>query len=98
MKPISYQSRDRLTSYGYLTFPVGRDARNLPVVVNPHGGPFTRDVWTFSPEVQLFANRGYAVLQMNYRGSTGYGKAFEAASYKQWGAKCRTALPMASSG
>jgi len=66
---------------------VGRDARSLPVVVNPHGGPFTRDSWTFSPEVQLFTNRGYAVLQMNYRGSTGYGKAFEAASFRQWGRK-----------
>lgn len=87
MKSISYQSRDGLTIHGYLTLPVARDARNLPVVVNPHGGPFARDIWMFSPEVQLFANRGYAVLQMNYRGSTGYGKAFEAASYKQWGRK-----------
>jgi dipeptidyl aminopeptidase/acylaminoacyl peptidase len=87
MKPISYQSRDGLTIHGYLTLPAGRDAQNLPVVANPHGGPFTRDFWTFSPQVQLFANRGYAVLQMNYRGSTGYGKAFEAASYRQWGRK-----------
>ncbi len=85
MKPISYTSRDGLTIYGYLTLPVGREAKNLPVVVNPHGGPWARDNWGYNPEVQLLANRGYAVLQMNFRGSTGYGKEFWQKSFKQWG-------------
>ena len=85
MKPIKYQSRDGLTINGYLTLPLGIDARNLPVVVNPHGGPWARDYWGFNPEVQFLANRGYAVLQMNFRGSTGYGKDFWTTSFKQWG-------------
>ena len=85
MKPISYTSRDGLTIHGYLTLPVGRTAKNLPVVINPHGGPWARDEWGFNPEVQLLANRGYAVLQMNFRGSTGYGRSFWEASFKQWG-------------
>ncbi|MFP4290898.1 MAG: S9 family peptidase [Cyclobacteriaceae bacterium] len=87
MKPVTYQSRDGLTIHGYLTLPPGREARNLPVVVNPHGGPWVRDTWGFNPEVQFLANRGYAVLQMNYRGSTGYGRAFWESSFKQWGLK-----------
>ena len=85
MKPITYQARDGLAINGYLTLPVGRDAKNLPVVINPHGGPWARDVWRFNPEVQFLANRGYAVLQMNFRGSTGYGRKFWEASFKQWG-------------
>ena len=85
MKPIEYKSRDGLTIQGYLTLPAGRDAKNLPVVVNPHGGPWARDEWGYNPEVQLLANRGYAVLQMNFRGSTGYGRKFWEASFKQWG-------------
>ncbi len=85
MKPISYMSRDALTIHGYLTLPTGAAARNLPVVVNPHGGPWARDGWGFNPEAQFLANRGYAVLQMNYRGSTGYGRKFWEASFKQWG-------------
>src|SRR6516164_4320033 len=85
MKPIEYQSRDGLTIHGYLTLPKGRDPKNLPVVVNPHGGPWVRDAWGFNPEVQFLANRGYAVLQVNYRGSTGYGRKFWEASFKQWG-------------
>ncbi|MEJ2793006.1 S9 family peptidase [Iodobacter sp. LRB] len=85
MKPISYQSRDGLTINGYLTLPLGKEAKNLPVIVNPHGGPWARDSWGFNPEVQFLANRGYAVLQMNFRGSTGYGKSFWQASFKQWG-------------
>jgi dipeptidyl aminopeptidase/acylaminoacyl peptidase len=85
MKPISYTSRDGLTINGYLTLPVGREAKNLPLVVNPHGGPWARDNWGYNPEVQLLANRGYAVLQMNFRGSTGYGKAFWEKSFKKWG-------------
>ena len=85
MKPIQYTSRDGLTIHGYLTLPVGREAKNLPVVVNPHGGPWARDRWGFNPEVQFLANRGYAVLQTNFRGSTGYGRAFWEASFQQWG-------------
>ena len=85
MKPISYTSRDGIKINGYLTLPVGVEAKNLPVVVNPHGGPWARDRWGYSPEVQLLANRGYAVLQMNFRGSTGYGKEFWESSFKKWG-------------
>ncbi|MCB0769890.1 MAG: S9 family peptidase, partial [Flavobacteriales bacterium] len=85
MKPIQYMSRDGLTIHGYLTLPVGVEAKNLPVVVNPHGGPWARDEWGFNPEVQLLANRGYAVLQMNFRGSTGYGRKHWESSFKEWG-------------
>ncbi|MBI5021474.1 MAG: S9 family peptidase [Ignavibacteriales bacterium] len=85
MKPIEYKSRDGLTIYGYLTLPKGKDAKNLPVIVNPHGGPWARDMWRFNSEVQFLANRGYAVLQMNFRGSTGYGKKFWEISFKEWG-------------
>ncbi len=85
MQPITYTSRDGLTIHGYLTLPQGREAKNLPVIVHPHGGPWVRDIWRFSPDVQFFANRGYAVLQMNFRGSTGYGKEFWRSSFKQWG-------------
>jgi dipeptidyl aminopeptidase/acylaminoacyl peptidase len=85
MKPISYTSRDGLTIQGYLTLPKGYKPEKLPVVINPHGGPWARDYWGFNPEVQFLANNGYAVLQMNFRGSTGFGKAFWEASFKQWG-------------
>jgi dipeptidyl aminopeptidase/acylaminoacyl peptidase len=85
VKPIHYASRDGLTINGYLTLPNGAPPKNLPVVVNPHGGPWARDGWGFNPEVQFLANRGYAVLQMNYRGSVGYGRKFWEASFKQWG-------------
>jgi dipeptidyl aminopeptidase/acylaminoacyl peptidase len=85
MKPISYKSRDGLTINGYLTLPVGIPAKNLACIVNPHGGPWARDSWGFNAEVQFLANRGYCVLQMNFRGSTGYGRAFWEASFKQWG-------------
>ena len=85
MKPVEYKSRDGLTIHGYLTLPKGMEAKNLPVVINPHGGPWARDDWGYNNEAQLFANRGYAVLQMNFRGSTGYGKAFWLKSQKQWG-------------
>lgn len=87
MKPVQYRSRDGLTIHGYLTLPRGSDGKALPVVVNPHGGPWARDEWGFNPEVQFLANRGYAVFQMNYRGSTGYGKTFFTSSFKQWGRK-----------
>ncbi len=87
MQPIRYQSRDGLTIHGYLTLPVGREPKGLPCVVNPHGGPWARDVWGYNPEVQFLANRGYCVLQMNFRGSTGYGRQFWEASFGQWGLK-----------
>ena len=85
MKPIQYTSRDGLTIHGYLTLPKGSDSHRLPVVVNPHGGPWVRDSWGYNPEVQLLASHGYAVLQVNYRGSTGYGRAFWQKGFKQWG-------------
>jgi dipeptidyl aminopeptidase/acylaminoacyl peptidase len=85
MKAISFRSRDGFLIHGYLTLPKGKDPKNLPVVVNPHGGPWARDNWGFNPEVQFLANRGYAVLQLNFRGSTGYGRQFMEASFKQWG-------------
>jgi len=88
MKPIEYKSRDGMTIHGYLTLPKGlEEAKNLPVVVNVHGGPWARDFWGFNPEVQFLANRGYAVLQMNFRGSTSYGRQFWEASFDQWGLK-----------
>ena len=85
MKPIKYIARDGMVINGYLTLPKGVPAKNLPVVINPHGGPWARDEWGFNPEVQFLANRGYAVLQMNFRGSVGYGRKFWEASFKQWG-------------
>lgn len=85
MKPISYKSRDGMTINAYLTLPKGGAQKGLPVVVNPHGGPWARDAWGFDPEVQFLASRGYAVLQMNFRGSTGYGRKFWESSFKQWG-------------
>lgn len=85
IKPVTYKSRDGLEIHGYLTLPLGIEPKNLPVVINPHGGPWARDGWYYNPEVQFLANRGYAVLQMNFRGSTGYGKKFWEASFKQWG-------------
>lgn len=88
MLPVTYKTRDGLTIEAYLSLPQGQTldkARNLPVVVNPHGGPWARDTWGYSPEVQFLCNRGYAVFQMNFRGSTGYGRNFLESSYKQWG-------------
>ncbi len=85
MKPVTYTSRDGLKINGYLTLPAGREAKNLPVIVNPHGGPWARDSWGYNPEIQFLANRGFAVFQMNFRGSTGYGRAFWEKSFKQWG-------------
>lgn len=84
-QPIQYMSRDGLVIHGYLRLPLGYEPKNLPVVVNPHGGPWMRDTWSFWPEFQFLANRGYAILQMNFRGSIGYGKKFWQSSFKQWG-------------
>lgn len=87
MEPISFKSRDGLFIYGYITYPPGKNKKNLPVVVNVHGGPWARDTWGYDPEAQWLANRGYACMQVNYRGSSGYGKKFLNAGNKQWGAK-----------
>jgi dipeptidyl aminopeptidase/acylaminoacyl peptidase len=87
MRPISFSSRDRLTIHGYLTLPKGVVAKNLPTVLVVHGGPWARDTWGYDPEVQFLANRGFAVLQINYRGSTGYGKQFLNAGNREWGGK-----------
>ncbi|NEQ20844.1 MAG: S9 family peptidase [Microcoleus sp. SIO2G3] len=86
MEPVSYEARDGLTIHGYLTIPVGLEPKNLPTVLLVHGGPWARDTWGYSPIVQWLANRGYAVLQVNFRGSTGYGKAFLNAGNRQWAA------------
>jgi len=86
MEPISYQARDGLTIHGYLTTPVGMEAKQLPTVLYVHGGPWARDTWGYNPTVQWLANRGYAILQVNFRGSTGYGKDFLNAGNREWGA------------
>lgn len=86
MQPVSYSARDGLVLHGYLTLPPGREAKNLPVIINPHGGPYgPRDTWGYRSEVQFYANRGFAVLQVNYRGSGGFGQEFGAAGWKKWG-------------
>ncbi len=86
MEAICYQSRDGLSIHGYLTMPVGV-RKGAPMVLLVHGGPWARDVWGYNGVVQLLANRGYAVLQVNFRGSTGYGKDFLNAGDRQWAAK-----------
>lgn len=86
MRPITVTARDGLVLHGYLTLPRGVEPRNLPMILHPHGGPHgPRDEWRFNPEVQFLANRGHAVLQINFRGSGGYGDAFEAKGFRRWG-------------
>ncbi|HKZ49667.1 MAG TPA: S9 family peptidase [Candidatus Nanoarchaeia archaeon] len=87
MEPIEFKSRDGFDIHGYITFPPGKERKNLPMVVDVHGGPWTRDTWGFVSDTQWFANRGYISLQINYRGSTGYGKNFLNAGNKEWGGK-----------
>lgn len=87
MEPFSFTTRDGLTVHGYVTFPPGGVRSGLPAVLDVHGGPQARDVWGFNPEAQWFANRGYLCIQVNYRGSVGYGKAFVNAGDREWGAK-----------
>src|SRR5213075_1501961 len=87
MRPIEYKARDGLTIHGYLTLPPESPGKNLPMIVMPHGGPNVRDTWDFDSSVQFLANRGYAVLRMNFRGSTGYGLKFLRAGFKEWGGK-----------
>ncbi len=84
-RTVRYRAKDGLEIEGYLTLPPGREPRNLPAVILPHGGPWHRDTWGFDPWAQWLANRGFAVLQPNFRGSTGYGKALLNAGNKQWG-------------
>jgi dipeptidyl aminopeptidase/acylaminoacyl peptidase len=85
MAPFSFEARDGMKMHGYLTVPAGSDGKNLPLIVNPHGGPWARDNWGFSGETQFLANRGYAVLKVNFRGSTGFGMEHLKSSWKQWG-------------
>jgi dipeptidyl aminopeptidase/acylaminoacyl peptidase len=92
MEPFSFTSRDGLTLRGYASFPHGAERTGLPTVLNVHGGPWHRDVWGYSPEAQWLANRGYLCIQVNYRGSTGYGKAFINAGDREWGAKMQDDL------
>jgi dipeptidyl aminopeptidase/acylaminoacyl peptidase len=87
MIPISFEARDGLKIRGYLTLPPIENQKNLPMVLNVHGGPWYRDSWGYNPEAQWFANRGYACLQVNFRGSTGYGKDFLNAGDREWGRK-----------
>jgi dipeptidyl aminopeptidase/acylaminoacyl peptidase len=87
MEPFSFTSRDGLTIHGYATFPPGTERSGLPAVLNVHGGPQVRNEWGFDPEAQWLANRGYLCVQVNYRGSTGYGKEFVTAGDREWGAK-----------
>jgi len=87
MEPFSFTTRDGLTVHGYVTFPPGAGRSGLPAVLDVHGGPQVRDTWGWNPEAQWFANRGYLCIQVNYRGSTGYGKAFVNAGDREWGAK-----------
>jgi len=89
MRPIEFKSRDGLTIHGYITLPkAALEGKKVPLIVNPHGGPQgIRDQWGFNPETQLFASRGYATLQVNFRISGGYGKEFQKSGYKQIGRK-----------
>ena len=86
-RPIQFKALDGLTLHGYLTLPAGVPARDLPLVVLVHGGPWTRDTWALDFPAQCLSNRGYAVLQVNFRGSTGYGKAYQNAGDLEWGGK-----------
>jgi dipeptidyl aminopeptidase/acylaminoacyl peptidase len=87
MQPVSFKASDGMEINGYLTIPKGKERRNLPVVVMPHDGIWGRSSWGYDAEVQFLANRGYAVFQVNFRGSAGYGKAFRTAGFKQVGGK-----------
>jgi dipeptidyl aminopeptidase/acylaminoacyl peptidase len=93
MQPVAYTARDGLVIHGYLTLPAGATGKRVPLIINPHGGPFgIRDEWGFNSEVQFLVSRGYAVLQPNYRGSGGYGQKFQEAGYREWGGKMQDDL------
>ena len=85
MKPVTYTARDGMKIHGYLTVPPGKEAKDLPVVMYIHGGPWARDYWGYEPYAQFLANRGYAVMQVNYRSSSGYGKQYSNAGNREWG-------------
>lgn len=87
MESVTFTSRDGLKIEGYITFPPDLERKNLPLVLNVHGGPWVRDGWGYDPEAQWMANRGYICLQINYRGSTGYGKDFLNAGNREWAGK-----------
>ncbi len=92
MEPFSFTARDGLAIHGYATFPPGAGRENLPMVLDVHGGPWARDAWGFDPEAQWLANRGYLCVQVNFRGSTGYGKAFVNAGDREWGGRMQDDL------
>jgi dipeptidyl aminopeptidase/acylaminoacyl peptidase len=92
VKPVRYSARDGLQIRAYLTVPRGAQAKALPLILLPHGGPFARDSYQFDPLVQLLASRGYAVLQPNFRGSTGFGREFVERGYGEWGRKMQDDL------
>ena len=92
MEPFTFTARDGLTIHGYVTFPPGAPRTGLPMVLDVHGGPWARDSWGFDPAAQWLANRGYLCLQVNFRGSTGYGKAFVNAGNREWGGKMQDDL------
>jgi len=92
MYPIALTARDGLPLHGYITYPLGKERRNLPIILHVHGGPFSRDTWGYFSTIQFLANRGYAVLQVNFRGSSGYGKEFLAAGNREWGGKMHNDL------
>jgi dipeptidyl aminopeptidase/acylaminoacyl peptidase len=85
MRPFSMEARDGMTLHGYIVIPRGSDGKNLPLIVNPHGGPWARDNWGFDPSAQFLANRGFAVLQVNFRASSGFGRKLLRGGDKQWG-------------
>ena len=87
MEGFSFTARDGRTIHGYITFPLDAERRNLPMVLNVHGGPWVRDTWGYHPEAQWLANRGYICMQVNYRGSAGYGKDHMNAGDREWGGK-----------
>jgi dipeptidyl aminopeptidase/acylaminoacyl peptidase len=92
MEPVEFTARDGMKLYGYLTTPAGIPAKNLPMVLFVHGGPWARDNWGFNRYAQWLSNRGYAVLQINFRGSTGYGKDYVNAGDRQWAGTMHTDL------
>ena len=92
MEPVSFTARDGLVIPGYATFPPGAGRQSLPMVLNVHGGPWARDAWGYDAEAQWLANRGYLCLQVNFRGSTGYGKAFVNAGDREWGGRMQDDL------
>ena len=87
MEPVTIPARDGLKIHAYITFPAGAGRSNLPMVLNVHGGPWVRDIWGYHAEAQWLANRGYICLQVNYRGSRGYGKAYLNAGNREWGGR-----------